>query len=110
MSMFFSLCLMFWTMSFILMGVRVRLCLWGLASPVCHWVLDELRRDPSLRMPKAELQLWQQSATMCPEVHGVVEKPNKTHLAVTLSDNVTGMSLPSPWAVFGAANCNFSCC
>lgn len=77
---YFFLSLVFWTMCFILMGVRVRLCLWGLASPVCHEVLEELRGDPSLRMPKAELQLWQRAVTVCPEMHVVGGKPNKTPL------------------------------
>ena len=47
----------------------MRLCLWGLASLVCHGVLEQLRRDPSLGMPRAELQLWQWAVTVHPEMH-----------------------------------------
>lgn len=59
----FGLHLSFWWES------EARLCLWGLASLVCHGVLEQLRRDPSLGTPGAGLQLWQWAVTVRPEMH-----------------------------------------
>lgn len=97
----FGLHLSFWWES------GARLCLWGLVTPVCHGVLEQLRRNPFLGMPRAEFQLWHWALRVslemhllalgnrlfgqhgegeekplkngCSFFHGDKKKPNKTH-------------------------------
>lgn len=114
----FGLCLSLWWES------GARLCLWSRASPVFCGVLEQLRRDPSLGTPGAELQLQQWAVTVCCEMHilalgnqlfgqhgeggerpvkngclffpGWGEKPNKTHPTVACQQTSRGCPYPAP--------------
>lgn len=119
---FFYLCLVVWTLFFILVKVGARLCLWGLAFPVCHGVLDNSGgthpwgwQDPSSSCGNGLLQcvlkcmpvLWETDSRQ----HGVGakrpvkngcsffqggKKPKKTHPTDALSDMSRECPYPAP--------------